>query len=72
MTTEEMLQATDRFVDSDLPQPEKLYLLDNLFRSLCQQRRMVAEKRSLGKGSLEKDSELSQAATRPTLERAYK
>jgi hypothetical protein len=67
MTTEEMLQATDRFVDSELPQPEKLYLLDNLFRSLCQQRRMVAEKRSLGK-----DSELSQAATRLTLERAYK
>ena len=67
MTTEEMLQATDRFVDSDLPQPEKLYLLDNLFRSLCQQRRLVAEKRSLGK-----DSELSQAATRPPLERAYK
>ncbi len=67
MTTEEMLQATDRFVDSDLPQPEKLYLLDNLFRSLCQQRRMVAEKRSLGR-----DSELSQAATKPTPERAYK
>ena len=60
MTTEEMLQAIDRFVDSDLPQPEKLYLLDNLFRSLCQQQRMVAQKRATGK-----DTELSQAATEP-------
>jgi hypothetical protein len=60
MTTEQMLQAIERFVDSELPQPEKLYLLDNLFRSLCQQQRMVAQKRGTGK-----DTELAQAATEP-------
>ena len=60
MTTEQMLQAIDRFVDSELPQPEKLYLLDNLFRSLCQQQRMVAQKRGTAK-----DTELSQAAPEP-------
>ena len=60
MTTEQMLQAIDRFVDSELPQPEKLYLLDNLFRSLCQQQRMVAQERRTGK-----DTEVSQAATEP-------
>jgi hypothetical protein len=60
MTTEQMLQAIERFVDSELPQPEKLYLLDNLFRSLCQQQRMVAQKRATGK-----DAEFSQAAPEP-------
>ena len=60
MTTEQMLRAIERFVDSELPQPEKLYLLDNLFRSLCQQQRMVAKKRGTGK-----DTEFSQAATEP-------
>ena len=60
MTTEQMLQAIERFVDSELPQPEKLYLLDNLFRSLCQQQRMVAQERGTGK-----DTEFSQAATEP-------
>jgi hypothetical protein len=48
MTTEEMLQAIDRFVGSELPYAEKIYLLDNLFRSLCQQQRMVAKKRGKG------------------------
>jgi hypothetical protein len=67
MTTEQMLQAIDRFVDSDLPQPEKLYLLDNLFRSLCQQQRMVAQKRGTGK-----DTKLSQATTEPHLDSVYK
>ena len=67
MTTEEMLQAIDRFVDSDLPQPEKLYLLDNLFRSLCQQQRMVAQKRGTGT-----DTKLSQATTEPHLDSVYK
>jgi hypothetical protein len=60
MTTEQLLQAIDRFVDSDLPQPEKLYLLDNLFRSLCQQQRMVAQERGT-----RKDTEFSQAAPEP-------
>ena len=60
MTTEQMLQAIERFVDSELPQPEKLYLLDNLFRSLCQQQRMVAQKRGTGE-----DTELPRAATEP-------
>jgi hypothetical protein len=67
MTTEEMLQVIDRFVDSDLPQPEKLYLLDNLFRSLCQQQRMVAQKRGTGK-----DTKSSQATTEPHLDSVYK
>ena len=67
MTTEEMLQVIDRFVDSDLPQSEKLYLLDNLFRSLCQQQRMVAQKRGTGK-----DTKLSQATTEPRLDSVYK
>jgi len=67
MTTEEMLEVIDRFVDSDLPQPEKLYLLDNLFRSLCQQQRMVAKKRGTGK-----DTKFSQATTEPRLDSVYK
>jgi hypothetical protein len=67
MTTEEMLQVIDRFVDSELPQPEKLYLLDNLFRSLCQQQRMVAQKRGTGK-----DTKFSQATTEPHLDSVYK
>ena len=67
MTTEEMLEVIDRFVDSDLPQPEKLYLLDNLFRSLCQQQRMVAKKRGTGK-----DTKSSQATTEPRLDSVYK
>ena len=67
MTTEQMLQVIDRFVDSDLPQPEKLYLLDNLFRSLCQQQRMVAQKRGTGK-----DTKFSQATTEPHLDSVYK
>jgi len=67
MTTEEMLQVIERFVESDLPQPEKLYLLDNFFRSLCQQQRMVAQKRGTGK-----DTRLSQATTEPHLDSVYK
>jgi len=67
MTTEEMLEVIDRFVDSDLPQPEKIYLLDNLFRSLCQQQRMVAQKRGTGK-----DTKFSQATTELRLDSVYK
>jgi hypothetical protein len=41
--------------------------LDNLFRSLCQQQRMVAQKRGTGK-----DTQLSQATTEPHLDSVYK